>query len=163
VALLAYSPLAMGHLTAKYLADGGPAEARLNRYKGRYAEAESRYSFSRCGPTQTTCCVPATPSVTRRSMHMGRLRRCLASERHRPNLMEAVAQYAAVAADANITPTALALRCALPSCALLRLRARAWFLPPPLPVVSVATRVLHHPSPPRDTGIPLRAALRARA
>lgn len=28
----------------KYLAaDGGPAEARLNKYKGRYAEAESRY------------------------------------------------------------------------------------------------------------------------
>lgn len=28
----------------KYLApDGGPPSARLNRYKGRYAEAESRY------------------------------------------------------------------------------------------------------------------------
>ena len=28
----------------KYLAsDGGPKEARLNKYKGRYAEAESRY------------------------------------------------------------------------------------------------------------------------
>ncbi|KAK9856101.1 hypothetical protein WJX84_005029 [Apatococcus fuscideae] len=44
VSLLAYSPLAMGLLTGKYLAaDGGPPEARLNRYKGRYAEAESRY------------------------------------------------------------------------------------------------------------------------
>ncbi|KAK3265451.1 hypothetical protein CYMTET_25865 [Cymbomonas tetramitiformis] len=48
VALLAYSPLAMGHLTGKYLApDGGPPLARLNRYRGRYAEAESRYSFMR--------------------------------------------------------------------------------------------------------------------
>lgn len=28
----------------KYLGpDGGPPEARLNKYKGRYAEAESRY------------------------------------------------------------------------------------------------------------------------
>ncbi|KAK9817832.1 hypothetical protein WJX72_002852 [[Myrmecia] bisecta] len=44
IALLAYSPLAMGLLTGKYLAqDGGPPHARLNRYKGRYAEAESRY------------------------------------------------------------------------------------------------------------------------
>lgn len=31
-------------MQGKYLAeDGGPPEARLNRYKGRYAEAESRY------------------------------------------------------------------------------------------------------------------------
>jgi N-acetyltransferase 10 len=30
-------------LQGKYLAaDGGPPEARLNKYKGRYAEAESR-------------------------------------------------------------------------------------------------------------------------
>ncbi|MEW5309584.1 MAG: hypothetical protein WDW38_001464 [Sanguina aurantia] len=44
VSLLAYSPLAMGLLTGKYLAsDGGPPGARLNKYKGRYAEAESRY------------------------------------------------------------------------------------------------------------------------
>ncbi|KAL4443893.1 hypothetical protein ABPG75_011630 [Micractinium tetrahymenae] len=44
VSLLAYSPLAMGLLTGKYTApDGGPPEARLNRYRGRYAEAESRY------------------------------------------------------------------------------------------------------------------------
>lgn len=44
VSLLAYSPLAMGLLTGKYLAaDGGPPEARLNKYRGRYAEAESRY------------------------------------------------------------------------------------------------------------------------
>ena len=44
VSLLAYSPLAMGLLTGKYLAPGGgPPEARLNKYKGRYAEAESRY------------------------------------------------------------------------------------------------------------------------
>jgi aryl-alcohol dehydrogenase-like predicted oxidoreductase len=44
IGLLAYSPLAMGLLTGKYLrADGGPSEARLNKYRGRYAEAESRY------------------------------------------------------------------------------------------------------------------------
>jgi aryl-alcohol dehydrogenase-like predicted oxidoreductase len=55
VSLLAYSPLAMGLLTGKYTDDlpavptpggplyNGPAEARLNKYKGRYAEAESRY------------------------------------------------------------------------------------------------------------------------
>ena len=31
-------------MQGKYLsADGGPKEARLNKYKGRYAEAESRY------------------------------------------------------------------------------------------------------------------------
>ena len=27
----------------KYLEGGGPKEARLNKYRGRYAEAESRY------------------------------------------------------------------------------------------------------------------------
>lgn len=44
ISLLAYSPLAMGLLSGKYLApDGGPPEARLNKYKGRYGEAESRY------------------------------------------------------------------------------------------------------------------------
>ncbi|KAI8476768.1 MAG: Aldo/keto reductase [Monoraphidium minutum] len=44
VGLLAYSPLAMGLLTGKYRAPGGgPPEARLNKYRGRYAEAESRY------------------------------------------------------------------------------------------------------------------------
>ncbi|CAL8462223.1 g1754 [Coccomyxa elongata] len=44
VPLLAYSPLAMGLLTGKYLG-GGPEGARLNKYKGRYAEAESRYGM----------------------------------------------------------------------------------------------------------------------
>ncbi|GLI69759.1 hypothetical protein VaNZ11_014439 [Volvox africanus] len=44
VGLMAYSPLAMGLLTGKYQAPGGgPPSARLNRYRGRYAEAESRY------------------------------------------------------------------------------------------------------------------------
>ncbi|EIE24224.1 Aldo/keto reductase [Coccomyxa subellipsoidea C-169] len=42
VFLLAYSPLAMGLLTGKYIG-GGSEGARLNKYKGRYAEAESRY------------------------------------------------------------------------------------------------------------------------
>lgn len=31
-------------MQGKYLtSDGGPTDARLNKYKGRYAEAESRY------------------------------------------------------------------------------------------------------------------------
>ena len=30
-------------LQGKYLEGGGPKEARLNKYRGRYAEAESRY------------------------------------------------------------------------------------------------------------------------
>lgn len=51
VPLLAYSPLAMGLLTGKYTAmpDGwrGPPGSRLMRYKGRYAEAESRCALDR--------------------------------------------------------------------------------------------------------------------
>jgi len=56
VELLAYSPLAMGLLTGKYLppeGEGadlggwGPPGARLNLYKGRYSEAESRYERTR--------------------------------------------------------------------------------------------------------------------
>jgi aryl-alcohol dehydrogenase-like predicted oxidoreductase len=46
VGLLAYSPLAMGLLTGKYNKGndfGGPPEARLNYYRGRYSEAEQRY------------------------------------------------------------------------------------------------------------------------
>lgn len=48
VALVAYSPLAMGLLSGKYGAAGraGP-QARLNLYAGRYAEAEGRYSMQR--------------------------------------------------------------------------------------------------------------------
>ncbi|KAL2510600.1 NAD(P)-linked oxidoreductase superfamily protein [Abeliophyllum distichum] len=47
VSLLAYSPLAMGILTGKYLSlDGCPADARLNLFRGRYAEGESRYNLS---------------------------------------------------------------------------------------------------------------------
>ncbi|XP_042053583.1 protein tas-like [Salvia splendens] len=47
VSLLAYSPLAMGILSGKYLSlDGGPSDARLNLFKGRYAEGESRYNLS---------------------------------------------------------------------------------------------------------------------
>ncbi|KAK7845164.1 histone h2ax [Quercus suber] len=47
VSLLAYSPLAMGILSGKYsLPDGGPTDARLNLFKGRYSEGESRYNLS---------------------------------------------------------------------------------------------------------------------
>ncbi|KAK3407353.1 hypothetical protein EUGRSUZ_K03423 [Eucalyptus grandis] len=47
ISLLAYSPLAMGILSGKYfLPDGGPPDARLNLFKGRYSEGESRYNLS---------------------------------------------------------------------------------------------------------------------
>ncbi|KAJ9543450.1 hypothetical protein OSB04_023157 [Centaurea solstitialis] len=47
VGLLAYSPLAMGLLSGKYLLpDGGANDARLNLFKGRYSEGESRYNLS---------------------------------------------------------------------------------------------------------------------
>ncbi|XP_073134800.1 uncharacterized protein [Henckelia pumila] len=55
VCLLAYSPLAMGILSGKYLSlDGGPAEARLNLFRGRYAEGESRYSLSHSSVQKAT-------------------------------------------------------------------------------------------------------------
>ena len=45
IGLMAYSPLAMGLLSGKYTRDGycEDADARLVKFKGRYAEAESRY------------------------------------------------------------------------------------------------------------------------
>ncbi|KAL7172259.1 hypothetical protein ACSBR2_031870 [Camellia fascicularis] len=47
VSLLAYSPLAMGILSGKYFSpDGGPTDARLNLFEGRYSEGESRYNLS---------------------------------------------------------------------------------------------------------------------
>ncbi|KAJ8759756.1 hypothetical protein K2173_009857 [Erythroxylum novogranatense] len=46
VSLLAYSPLAMGILSGKYFApDRGPTDARLNLFKGRYSEGETRYNL----------------------------------------------------------------------------------------------------------------------
>ncbi len=58
----------------KYQAPGGgPPEARLNRYRGRYAEAESRY-----GP--------------------------------KPNVNDAVQAYVALARQAGMKPTEMALR-----------------------------------------------------
>ncbi|GAA0145943.1 oxidoreductase [Lithospermum erythrorhizon] len=48
ISLLAYSPLAMGILSGKYLSsDGGPSGGRLNLFRGRYAEGESRYNLSK--------------------------------------------------------------------------------------------------------------------
>ncbi|XP_021279990.1 uncharacterized protein LOC110413484 isoform X2 [Herrania umbratica] len=45
---LGYSPLAMGILSGKYFAaDGGPPDARLNLFRGRYLEGESRYNLTR--------------------------------------------------------------------------------------------------------------------
>lgn len=45
IGLMAYSPLAMGLLSGKYMHGGlcDDPEARLVKFKGRYAEAESRY------------------------------------------------------------------------------------------------------------------------
>uniref|UniRef100_A0A7N0TSG2 NADP-dependent oxidoreductase domain-containing protein n=1 Tax=Kalanchoe fedtschenkoi TaxID=63787 RepID=A0A7N0TSG2_KALFE len=41
------SPLAMGILSGKYFSpDKGPKDARLNLFRGRYSEGESRYSLS---------------------------------------------------------------------------------------------------------------------
>lgn len=34
LSLLAYNPLAMGILSGKYLSDGGPADARMNLFRG---------------------------------------------------------------------------------------------------------------------------------
>lgn len=46
VNLLAYSPLAMGILSGKYFSyDQGPADARLNLFRGKYSEAEFRYNL----------------------------------------------------------------------------------------------------------------------
>ncbi|CAM8963223.1 unnamed protein product [Rhodiola kirilowii] len=47
ISLLAYSPLAMGILSGKYFSpDKGPKDARLNLFRGRYSEGESRYNLS---------------------------------------------------------------------------------------------------------------------
>ncbi|XP_078178941.1 uncharacterized protein LOC144573125 isoform X2 [Carex rostrata] len=47
VSLLAYSPMAMGILSGKYFSSGGaPSDARLNIFRGRYSEGESRYKLS---------------------------------------------------------------------------------------------------------------------
>nr|KAJ0207392.1 hypothetical protein LSAT_V11C500297380 [Lactuca sativa] len=55
VRLLAYSPLAMGLLSGKYmLPDGGGDDARLNLFKGRYSEGESRYNLSNPTITEAT-------------------------------------------------------------------------------------------------------------
>ncbi|XP_020101227.1 protein tas isoform X2 [Ananas comosus] len=47
ISLLAYSPMAMGILSGKYLSpDSGPPDARMNLFKGKYSEGESRYKLS---------------------------------------------------------------------------------------------------------------------
>ncbi|XP_042491389.1 protein tas-like isoform X4 [Macadamia integrifolia] len=47
VSLLAYSPLAMGILSGKYFSlGGGQVDARMNLFRGEYAEGESRYNLS---------------------------------------------------------------------------------------------------------------------
>lgn len=48
IRLLAYSPLAMvGILSGKcFSPDGGPEHARMNLFKGKYQEGESRYNLS---------------------------------------------------------------------------------------------------------------------
>ncbi|XP_072976040.1 uncharacterized protein [Typha angustifolia] len=46
IGLLAYSPMAMGILSGKYSCSGGPSNARMNLFKGRYSEGECRYNLS---------------------------------------------------------------------------------------------------------------------
>ncbi|XP_058082736.1 uncharacterized protein LOC131230785 isoform X2 [Magnolia sinica] len=47
ISLLAYSPLAMGILSGKYFSpDGGPPDSRMNLFRGRYSEGESRFKLS---------------------------------------------------------------------------------------------------------------------
>lgn len=47
ISLLAYSPLAMGILSGKYFStNGGPSDSRMNLFKGRYSEGESRYNLA---------------------------------------------------------------------------------------------------------------------
>lgn len=42
-------PRLQGLLTGKYFSPGGaPPRARLNLYRGRYAEAEGRYPLDKC-------------------------------------------------------------------------------------------------------------------
>lgn len=47
ISLLAYSPMAMGILSGKYHTsdDCGPPDARMNLFRGRYSEGESRYKL----------------------------------------------------------------------------------------------------------------------
>ncbi|KAJ1278010.1 hypothetical protein BS78_04G047500 [Paspalum vaginatum] len=47
ISLLAYSPMAMGILSGKYHSsdDCGPPDARMNLFRGRYSEGESRYKL----------------------------------------------------------------------------------------------------------------------
>lgn len=48
ICLLAYSPMAMGILSGKYFTpSGGPSDARMNLFRGRYSEGESRYNLSK--------------------------------------------------------------------------------------------------------------------
>ncbi|RDX85910.1 Mediator of RNA polymerase II transcription subunit 27, partial [Mucuna pruriens] len=47
ISLLAYSPLTTGILSGKYFfPGGGPTDVRLNHFKGKYSEGESRYNLS---------------------------------------------------------------------------------------------------------------------
>ncbi|XP_077240591.1 uncharacterized protein LOC143881418 isoform X2 [Tasmannia lanceolata] len=46
ISFLAYSPMAMGLLSGKYFSCGGPPDARMNLFRGKYSEGESRYDLS---------------------------------------------------------------------------------------------------------------------
>lgn len=139
VSLLAYSPLAMGLLTGKYTEAAepgrysGPPEARLNRYRGRYAEAESRQVEGREGRLDR-CEDVVLPHLvtfglvrvsTARALFLrkqsgeclarascGRSRCLLLLSRYgpRPNVISAVREYSALAAKWGMAPTELALR-----------------------------------------------------
>jgi hypothetical protein len=54
-----------GLLTGKYFAPGGaPPTARLNLYRGRYAEAEGRYPLEKCAQPRRWWCIRG-PQLTR--------------------------------------------------------------------------------------------------
>lgn len=115
ISLLAYSPLAMarlshtmcaystsdallagqGLLTGKYFVPGGaPPQARLNLYRGAYAEAEGRYSLTRRVSLGARC--KRTDAVT--------------LKHHRPTVRPAVEAYCHLAAVHGMSPATLALR-----------------------------------------------------
>ncbi|XP_020530807.1 uncharacterized protein LOC18446836 isoform X2 [Amborella trichopoda] len=75
VSLLAYSPMAMGLLSGKYLSPGGgPFDARMNFFRGKYPEGESRYNLSKAN------IIAATTAYKKIAENHGLSPACLAIE-----------------------------------------------------------------------------------
>ena len=102
---------------------GAPPEARLNRYKKRYAEAESRCVQWK---SRDACCVlfprrTAKPSLLQ-AVHRNLTQNlvqprpslgcCCCRYGMRPNVNAAVTAYSALARSAGMLPTEMALRSA---------------------------------------------------